>query len=56
MKGSKWIYEVLVNGTAPYPYEPMIFDTLEDAEYQVEQMIVTDGYRAEELEIERTAI
>lgn len=48
-------YEVLANGTDPYPYEPMIFDTLEDAEYQVEQMIVTDGYKAEELEIERIA-
>ena len=44
------MYEVLVNGQNDN-YDPMVFESQADAEYQVEQMIVNDGYRPEELEI-----
>lgn len=45
-------FEVLVNGEEIYPYDPMIFDSYNDAEYQVNQMVATDGYKYEDLSIE----
>ena len=45
-------FEVQVNGEEIYPYEPMIFDSYSDAEYQVNQMVATDGYKYEDLSIE----